>query len=433
MPEHPHHVPGADDALQRERDLLRTLIDNLPDHIYVKDSESRFLFNNAAHIAYLGARSQDELLGKTDLDVFPDGVGNTFFAEEREIIGTGKPLIGREERNVDSSGTEHWVSSTKVPRRDESGRIIGLVGMSRDITARIRAEQKLQQQNALLEEAARSEHAALEELKQAESHLVQSEKLAGLGQMVAGIAHEINNPLAFVNNNAAVAQRDMGALAELLNLYRQADAMIAQHDPALATRINDAAERIDASYTLDNLRELMARSREGLDRIRRIVNDLRDFARLDDSDLQDADLNAGIASTVNIIAAGAARLKDVQIEQRLASVIPLVACYPGKINQVVMNLLANAIDASPAGGKVTVESRATPRHVEIAVSDQGPGIDPAIRHRIFDPFFTTKAPGDGTGLGLSISYGIVREHGGEIDVVSEPGRGATFTVRIPLG
>jgi len=281
-----------------------------------------------------------------------------------------------------------------------------------------------------LRESAASERRAHEELKKAQSQMVQSEKLAALGQLVAGVAHELNNPLSFVSNNVAVLQRDVNALRELCELYGQGQSIFEQHRPELRARIRELEERIDLDYTLNNLDGLMNRSREGLKRIQHIVKDLRDFARLDESDLHEVDLNAGIESTINIIR-GEAKKEQVGLELKL-SPLPPVTCYPAKINQVVLNLVTNALDACSPGGKVTVATRAQADGVEITVADDGSGIDPAIREKIFDPFFTTKPQGKGTGLGLSISYGIVQAHGGAIDF--EPGvdRGTCFKVRLPF-
>jgi len=243
------------------------------------------------------------------------------------------------------------------------------------------------------------------------------------------VAHEINNPLAFVSNNVAVLQRDVRAIAELLRMYQQADELIAANNAGLLEQIRALAERIDLSYTAANLDQILSRSREGLRRIQQIVKDLRDFARLDESDLHEVDLNAGIESTVNIVQ-GKAKKKHVQIKLELGQ-LPPVACYPAKINQVLMNLVANAIDAAPEGGHVTVRSAVENGMVRLEVQDNGSGVPSHIRGRIFDPFFTTKPQGEGTGLGLSISYGIVRDHGGTIEVADAPGGGALFTVHIP--
>jgi len=286
------------------------------------------------------------------------------------------------------------------------------------------------QQNRQLIRTQGSERAAHEALKRTQGQLVQTEKLASLGQMVAGIAHEVNNPLAFVLNNMAVMQRDLTAMVGLMQLYRQGDAILAAAQPDLHQQIQDEARRIDIDYTLTELNELVTRSREGLKRIEQIVRDLRDFARMDALEISAADINAGLKSTVNIIEPRA-RHKEVGITLQLAP-LPPVMCFPAKINQVIMNLLSNAIDASPAGAQVLVRTAVQDDMVEISVADHGSGIDPAVCSRIFDPFFTTKPQGKGLGLGLSISYGIVRDHGGDIEVQSAPGRGATFTVRIPV-
>ena len=179
------------------------------------------------------------------------------------------------------------------------------------------------------------------------------------------------------------------------------------------------------------LDRLLLRAREGLRRIEGIVKDLRGFARLDEGERNEADLNAGVVSTVNIVRERAAK-RNIAIALELGR-LPPVICHGAKINQVVLNLIANAIDACADGGSVTVRTACEQGGIAIHVLDSGKGIDPEIRGRIFDPFFTTKPIGEGTGLGLSISYGIAQEHGGTIDVDSTPGCGACFTLRLPIG
>jgi PAS domain S-box-containing protein len=418
----------AEAALGDERNLLSTLINSLPDLIFVKDLQGRNILNNKAHQEFL-AHTADELRGKTVYDYYPKELADVFAKDEQEVMHSGKTLLNREERSRDAQGNAAWVSTTKVPYGDGHGNIIGLIGISRDITSRKQAEEELQEKNLLLEHLVASEREAMDALKQAQSTMVQTEKLAGLGQMVAGVAHEINNPLSFVSNNVAVLTRDLAAIKRLLELYQQAEPTLEQAKPELFNQIKEFCEEIDLPYTMTNLDELLKRSKEGLRRIQQIVKDLRDFARLDESDLHEIDLNAGIESTVNIIR-GKAKGKRVELQTDLHP-LPPITCFPAKLNQVIMNLISNAIDACDEGGQVKVESHANGDRVTVAVSDNGSGIPPEVRQRIFDPFFTTKPPGQGTGLGLSISYGIIQDHQGSITVDSEPGKGSRFEITVP--
>jgi len=271
--------------------------------------------------------------------------------------------------------------------------------------------------------------AQTELLAEAQVARAQSEKSASLGQIAAGVAHEINNPLAFVSNNMAVIDRDIRSICDLVSLYAQGDPVLAEHAGPIHERVAKLAERIDLPYTLENLPQMLSRSREGLKRIQRIVSDLRDFVRLDESDFDVADLNEGVVSTLKMLQ-GRARDQGVAVDLDLQP-LPRVECFPTKINQVVMNLVTNGIDACAGGGRVTVSTRPEKSAVCISVQDTGIGIDPSIHGRIFDPFFTTKPVGSGTGMGLSISYGIVRDHGGHIDFKSSPGNGSTFRVYLP--
>ncbi len=257
-------------------------------------------------------------------------------------------------------------------------------------------------------------------LREAQAALVQSEKLAGLGRLAAGMAHEINNPLAYVTNNLAVLRRDMGDALAVLDAYREGR-------PAEAARM---AEEMDLAFFRDNFGRTCDKSQEGLQRVRDIVQNLRDFARLDEAEFKEADLNAAIASAVEVLR-HEVKVKDIRLETNLGPLPPLL-CHPGKLNQVFLNLLLNAVDASQAGGVVAVRSRAeADGGIVVEIQDQGCGIPPEHRSRLFEPFFTTKPVGQGTGLGLSVSFGIVRDHGGTIEVDSEVGRGSTFRIRLP--
>jgi PAS domain S-box-containing protein len=415
----------TEDMLAASEAFYHTLVETLPQNIYRKDLQGRFTFANSRFLAEMH-RMMDQVVGKTDFDFFPKELAERYRRDDQAVIRTGTPFETVEE-HVKPGGEKIYVHVMKTAVYDDRGGVIGTQGMFWDVTEKKRAEEELERKNRQLEEAARAEREAREALLQAQGQLVQSEKLAGLGQMVAGVAHEINNPLAFVGNNVAVMQRDVGGIRKLLELYKQADGSV---PPELRQRITELEEQIDLTYTLENLEGLFSRSREGLRRIQQIVKDLRDFARLDESDLEECDINAGISSTLNIIQ-GHAKRKQVRLVTDLVP-LPPVTCYPAKVNQVIMNLVGNAIDASHDEGQVIVRTRAQDATVTVEVKDDGTGIPRAIREKIFDPFFTTKPPGEGTGLGLSISYGIVHDHGGNIEVESEEGKGSLFRVTLPI-
>ena len=302
----------------------------------------------------------------------------------------------------------------------------------REANARLRdLNARLEGHNDLLAEAARSEREAHEARKRAESQLIQSEKLAALGLLVAGVAHEVNNPLAFVLGNMAVIARDLGFVRDACTLYRRGDAVIREHAPALAAEIAALDARTDLSHTIAGLESNLARSLEGLDRIRQIVIDLHDFARHEEAPCEAVDVNQGVELTVRLVR-GKAEKKGVKLEAACAP-LPTVTCHGAKINQLILNLLVNAIDACEPGGHVEIRTRDVEDAILIEVADTGCGIMPGIRSKIFDPFFTTKPLGQGMGLGLAISHSIVEAHGGAIDVESSPGQGTQFRVRLPLG
>ena len=380
------------------------------------------------------------MLGHEDAEVSdsPDEFGKRVHPDDADRVNatvaayleSKLDVYEQEVRLLHKDGGYRWILTRGVALRDEAGKPCRMSGSHTDITLRKQAEGILSDQNRRLEAAAASERQSHEALKLTQSRLVQSERLAGLGQMVAGVAHEINNPLSFVINNAAVLSRDVTDLRDLLTLHEEADDLIARDNPSLHARIVAFRDEVDLPYLLDNIHKLLRRSDDGLKRIEQVVKDLRLFARLDESDVKEADLNAGVQSTATIIR-GNARRDDVELKLDL-NPLPPVTCFPAKINQVIMNLLSNAVDACDAGGCVTVRTRYEGESIQIEVNDTGNGIDPSIRDRIFDPFFTTKPVGQGTGLGLSISYGIIQEHGGTIEVESSPGCGTTFVVKLPL-
>lgn len=419
----------AEVALRDAEGFYHSLVESLPANILRKDRDGRFTFGNQKFCHALGITALDQLIGKTDYDFYPRTMADKFRADDRRVIESDSVLETVEE-NLTAQGERRFVQVIKTSLHDLEGKPVGVQGIFWDVTERKRAEEQLVLQNGQLQEMAQSEREAHAQLKQAQSQLVQQEKLASLGQIVAGVAHEINNPVAFVSNNVTVLGRDIGELRDLLALYEEADSLIREAQPDLAVRITEYRDRVDMAYTLGNIQGLLLRSRDGLRRIQQIVGHLRLFAHLDEGEVNETDLNDGIESTAAIII-GHARRKQIKLAMDL-SPLPPVTCNAARINQVVMNLLTNAIDACSEGGEVAVRSRVDAQGVMVEVSDTGCGIPPEARDRIFDPFFTTKPVGQGTGLGLSISYGIIKDHGGTIEVESEPDRGSRFIIRLPF-
>lgn len=301
---------------------------------------------------------------------------------------------------------------------------------------------KLEEKNIQLEQKVAETSQAYRELQQMQLQLIQNEKMSGLGQMAAGIAHEINNPVNFIYGNLSHAKDYIKDIMGLLNLYQV-------EYPNPTPRIQAEQESIDLEFVQDDLLKLFNSMTLGAQRIHEIVKSMRIFSRLDEAEAKAVDIHEGIDSTLTILHH---RLK-AKPEQAAISVVrdysqlPLVECYAGQLNQVFMNILSNAIDAldeynqqqtlqeqdkQPSRIQISTEIMGN-NWVAIRIADNGPGIDENVQIRLFDPFFTTKPVGKGTGLGLSISYEIVVEkHGGKLYCQSTPGQGTEFVIEIPI-
>jgi signal transduction histidine kinase len=267
-------------------------------------------------------------------------------------------------------------------------------------------------------------------LEDAQNQVIQSDKLASIGQISAGVAHEINNPVGYVLSNLGSLESYLAKLFEVLDAYVDVDEGMPPPIPRAFARVRSLRQQTDVAFLREDIGALIAESRDGLLRVKRIVQDLKDFSRGGaEESWQTIDLHAALDSTLNIVR------NEIKYKATIVKSygdLPEIECLPSRLNQVFLNLLVNASHAVDANGTITLATGVEGTEAWVRISDTGSGIRPEHLNRLFEPFFTTKPVGEGTGLGLSVSYSIVRNHGGRIEVESELGRGTSFTIRLPI-
>lgn len=418
------------------RETLESMLKAINMGVLLVDQDYNVLFSN--HFMSINSgRPSEMLIGRTLFEAFPElperwvrqKINSVFtlqnFAftswQQRPHLfsfGSTRPISG--------SGSYMYQNCTFFPVQDADGGSLGVGLAISDATDTAARQLDLAQLNELLEEEKSAQARLITRLEEAQAQLLQSEKMAAIGQLAAGVAHEINNPIGFVSSNVNSLRGYLVDLFALLEAYESAsdDAHSQAHPELVALR-----EKTDYGFLRQDINELLLESADGLDRVNRIVKDLREFSHVDSCEWQLADLHKGLDSTLNVI------WNEVKFKAQVVKYygdIEPIECMGSQINQVFLNLIINASHAVGSDGEIILSSGREGDGIYIEVADNGHGIAPDIQNRIFEPFFTTKPVGMGSGLGLSLSYNIVIKHHGRLTVESEPGQGSRFRVWLPL-
>lgn len=414
-----------EEALQAERNLLRNLIDHLPDYIYVKDPEGRYMINNPAHCKFLGAESAEKARYKTAYDYFAPDVAARFAKDDDAVIRSGKALLDREDQVIDHKGRQVWHLTTKVPLRNAEGQVIGLVCISRDITERKLVQKKIEEANVELARKQDELQATLtklqqshEELKSTQQQLIQAEKMQSVGRLAAGVAHEVKNPLAILKMGIEYFSKN-----------------VPTNDPSVALVLADMDEAIRRADS--------------------IILGLLDFSVPHSLNLHHENLNVVIEQAL-VLVRHELDIKDpnrhpIEVVRQLCDTMPPVRLDRNRLTQVFVNVLTNAAHAMPNGGRLTIRTytrelqpgepgvddggrgpdrlRAGETIAIAEILDSGAGIPEENVGRVFDPFYTTKPAGKGTGLGLTVTKKIIELHGGDIEIRNRMEGGVAVTLK----
>lgn len=430
----------TEDALAQILSQLRATLESTGNGILVIDWHGKIANMNRLFSSMWGI-SDDLLLEREDADILEFIAGlvaepEAFRIRLQEIVGNGETediLSLKDGRIFECRSRPQYLGEHII------GRVFGF----NDITEHKRAEEALRDSRDILEEQVQKRTASLQmantqlldekarqedlirQLEETQVQLLQSEKMASIGQLAAGVAHEINNPIGFVNSNLSTLQEYVDGMLRLLAAYERIEGSLVEEALQDITLLK---QEVEIGYLRSDIGNLLTESLDGLQRVRRIVQDLKDFSRVGELEKQLANLESGLDSTLNVV------WNEIKYKAEVVKEyggIPEINCIASQLNQVFMNLLINAVQAIESHGRITIRTGHDENSVWVDVEDTGKGIKPEQLGKIFDPFFTTKSVGMGTGLGLSLSYGIVKKHNGCIEVKSELGKGTTFRVLLP--
>ncbi len=399
-----------DRELQRSEERFRGLVETTSDWVWEVDRNGVYTYVSPQVSEMLGYRAED-LVGKTPFDLMPDEEAKRVVEIFKGIVESKRPFSALENMNRHKDGRTVVLETGGTPFFDNEGKLLGYRGIDRDVTQRRHAE---------------------EEKRQMYAQVIHSEKMASVGQLAAGVAHEINNPVGFVNSNLNTLAEYIGNFIVLFRMYfsMATDLEAGRMDDALACwrKISDYQKSINIAFTIEDIALLTEESKDGMARIKNIVSGLKEFSHAGNEKMETYDIHQCLEN--------AGRLSWHEIKYKAVvetdfGQVPLVECRPQQLTQVFLNVIINAVQAMPEKGTVWIRTYSKDDYAVVEIKDNGSGMTEDVMKRIFDPFFTTKEVGKGTGLGLSIAYGIVKEHKGDIEVRSKAGQGTTFTIRLP--
>ncbi|MBV6646187.1 MAG: PAS domain S-box protein [Cyclobacteriaceae bacterium] len=411
-------VSARTSELEKQRNFYQQLFDEVPTLVFVRDQQGKYIFLNKASAEVFDLEI-DDVIGKTVEEVYSyDDQVERVKKEDKLILQNGEEFEFQT-RIVWPGGEKKWVQVNK--RRliiDGKPYVLGVLF---DIGYLKETEQKLQKTNMDL-------FKALDELKSTESKMIETEKMASIGQLTSGLAHEIGNPINYVSGNVKPLIRDVEDIEQLIAMIRDRSESLksTKEGQEVVAFVEDA----NFKFLLEEIKSLVLGIEDGTFRVKQLVTSLRNFSRTDQDERVLSDINLALQSTIRLIQHNVKHRIKITID--LDETLPKLLCIPGKLSQVFLNLIDNAIHAISGQGEITIKSSRKEEDLVIEIGDTGEGIPEDIKHKIFEPFFTTKEVGKGTGLGLAISSRIISEHNGRMIMESEVGQGTTFMIYIPL-
>jgi PAS domain S-box-containing protein len=428
------------EAIRENMEKYRVLLKDIKDAYFEIDVLGNFVVVNTAMCDALGY-GPEELIGEKYWKLMDKEVAKSLQESVENLHKKEQPIHLLDMIALRKDGTKIIYEAIITVIRETDGVVVGFRGVGRDVTQRremeellkknqeelIRKNKEIDEARKNIETAMKRLEKAYDDLKSSQLKILQQEKMASIGQLAAGVAHEINNPMTFISSNLTTLGKYISRLDEFIKT--QSAALTSVTEPALLRAVEDKRKELKLDHILEDVRLLVKESIDGAERVKKIVQELKSFSRMDDEEYKKADMNECIESAITIVWN---ELKYKTTLKKEYGELPQTQCYPRQMNQVFVNLLINAVNAIADKGIITIKTWYENGFIWMQVSDTGVGIPRQNLGKIFEPFFTTKGAGVGTGLGLSITYEIIQRHKGEITVKSEVGTGSTFTIKIPV-